>query len=165
MTTSLPARIGGLYGKLSALLDHGQAALLLVIRLYWGWQFFLAGKGKLLNLERTAGFFADLGIPAPGLNAAAAGATEAFGGLLLLAGLGARLASAALVGTMLVAYATAHRAELLGVFSNPDGFFGAPPFLFLYAAALVLVFGPGKLSADALIAARFGGGKPKDGAA
>ena len=26
---------------------------LLIIRLYWGWQFFLTGKGKLTHLDRT----------------------------------------------------------------------------------------------------------------
>jgi uncharacterized membrane protein YphA (DoxX/SURF4 family) len=30
-----------------------------------GWGFFLSGKGKLMNLERTTGFFESLHIPAP----------------------------------------------------------------------------------------------------
>ena len=34
-----------------------QCFLLLAIRLYWGWQFFTAGKGKLMNLDRKAGYF------------------------------------------------------------------------------------------------------------
>jgi hypothetical protein len=29
-----------------------QSPLLLAIRLYWGWQFFLTGKGKLMNPEK-----------------------------------------------------------------------------------------------------------------
>lgn len=112
----------------------------------------MTGRGKLMNVDRTAEFFAGLGLPAPLLNAYAAGATECFGGLLLLLGLGSRLTAVPLAFTMLVAYATAHRDVLQGLFSNPDGFVSAPPFQFLFAALLVLVFGPGPLSIDGLLA-------------
>src|SRR5213594_796546 len=84
-----------------------QSPLLLVIRLHWGWQLFLTGKGKLLNLDRTAGFFANLHIPMPKLNALLAGGTECFGGLLLILGLGARLVSIPVAFTMVIAYLTA----------------------------------------------------------
>src|SRR5687767_4434203 len=50
-----------------------QHVFLLVVRLYWGWQFFLTGRGKLMNIERTADFLNSLGIPLPTLNAYAAG--------------------------------------------------------------------------------------------
>src|SRR5690348_2415855 len=70
-----------------------QSPLLLAIRLYWGWQFFQTGKGKLMNLDRTAEFFQSLHIPMPRLNACLAGGTECIGGLLLLLGLGSRLIS------------------------------------------------------------------------
>ena len=43
--------------------------VLLVMRLFWGWQFFQTGKGKLMNLDRTAGYFASFDIPLPKLNA------------------------------------------------------------------------------------------------
>lgn len=43
--------------------------LLLFVRLVWGWGFFPAGWGKLGNLEQVTGFFTDLGIPAPGVQA------------------------------------------------------------------------------------------------
>ena len=132
------------------LLSRVQPILLLLVRLYWGWQFFLTGRGKLMNIERTAEFFDSLNIPMPLLNAWAAGLTECIGGLFLLAGLASRLATVPLISTMLVAYATAHTEELRGIFSNPDGFVTAPPFLFLLASLLVLVFGPGKFSLDGL---------------
>lgn len=35
--------------------------------------------------------------------------------------------------------------------SDPDKFTGATPFLFLFASLLVFVFGPGKLSLDAVL--------------
>ncbi|HQY05499.1 MAG TPA: DoxX family protein [Lacunisphaera sp.] len=125
-----------------------QSPLLLVIRLYWGVAFAQTGWGKLMNLDRTAGFFESLNIPLPKLNAALAGATECGGGLLLALGLFARPVAVPLIFTMLVAYATADREALMAITSDPDKFFGAAPFLFLFAALLVLVFGPGKWSLD-----------------
>ncbi|SKB07363.1 putative oxidoreductase [Prosthecobacter debontii] len=125
--------------------------LLLGIRLYWGWQFFVTGKGKLMNLEATAGFFSDLGLPLPKLQALLAGSTECFGGLLLLAGLASRLTAVPLIFTMAVAYLTAHREVVVGIWEDSDAFVTAPPFLFLFAAVIVFVFGPGKFSADALL--------------
>ncbi len=125
-----------------------QSPLLLVIRLYWGWSFAQTGWGKLMNLDRTAGFFESLGIPMPKLNAVMAGATECFGGLLLAAGLFSRVVSVPLIFTMLVAYAMADREALTGIFGNPDGFLEAAPFQFLFASVIVLAFGPGKLSVD-----------------
>jgi putative oxidoreductase len=133
-------------------LDRLQPVLLLALRLYWGYQFFITGRGKLLNIERTAGFFESIDIPLPLLNAYAAGMTECIGGLLLLAGLASRLASIPLIATMLVAYATAHREQLMSLFTNPDAFVTAPPFLFLLASVIVLVFGPGPLSLDRVLA-------------
>jgi putative oxidoreductase len=68
------------YELLIACANYLQAPLLLFLRVYFFWQLFLTGKGKLLNIERTAEFFGSLGIPMPILNASVAGATECFGG-------------------------------------------------------------------------------------
>jgi putative oxidoreductase len=73
------------------------------------------------------------------------------GGLLLLVGLGSRLVSVPLMFTMIVAYATADKEAVAAIFSDPDKFTGAAPFLFLLATAIVFVFGPGKLSIDAFV--------------
>jgi putative oxidoreductase len=129
-----------------------QSPFLLIIRLYWGWQFFLTGKGKLMHLDKIAGYFATLNIPMPRLNAILAGSTECFGGLLLLLGLGSRIVTVPLIFTMCVAYATAESDKLHHIFSNPDDFLKADPFLFMYAAVIVLLFGPGIFSLDAIIA-------------
>jgi putative oxidoreductase len=125
--------------------------VLLIIRLYWGWQFFLTGKGKLLHLDKTANFFASLHIPAPKLNALMAASTECTCGLLLLVGLFSRFASLALIGVMCVALYTADNDAVRAIFSDPDKFLGADPFLFLYAAVVVFCFGPGKIALDKLI--------------
>ena len=126
-----------------------QSPLLLAIRLFWGWQFFRTGKGKLMNLGRTTGYFESLHLPMPKLNAIAAGSVECFGGLLLMAGLLTRFVSPALAFTMVVAYVTADNEALRGAFAEPDKFTAAAPFLFLFASVLIFVFGPGKLSLDA----------------
>ncbi|MSU24585.1 MAG: DoxX family protein [Opitutus sp.] len=143
------------YNKLDGLLTtlgHWlQCALLLVIRGWWGWSFFLTGKGKLLNLEKTTAFFTDLGLPLPKLNAILAGGTECVGGLLLLVGLGSRLVSVPLIFTMVVAYATADKEALAAIFSDPDKFTSAAPFPFLLASLIVFAFGPGRFSLDALL--------------
>lgn len=127
---------------------------LLGVRLYWGWQFFQAGRGKLGNLGGTAEFFASLGLPLPKVQALLAGGTECVGGLLLLAGLGARLVSVPLCFTMLVAYGTAHLDSVKTIWQDPDDFVTQAPFLFLMAALIVLIFGPGRISLDALLKSR-----------
>ncbi|MEO6875477.1 MAG: DoxX family protein [Opitutaceae bacterium] len=124
---------------------------LLIVRLYWGWQFFLTGKGKLMNLDRTSGYFASLHIPLPKVNAILAGTTELVFGLLFLVGLGGRLVPLPLIGLLVVAYITSEQPALHAFFSDPDKFLGADPFLFLFAAVIIFIFGPGKLSLDALL--------------
>jgi putative oxidoreductase len=128
-----------------------QAPLLLSLRLYWGWQFFLTGKGKLMNLDRTTGFFQSLHIPLPHLNAWVVGLSECVGGLLLLTGLGARLVGALLAFDMIVAYLTADFDTVKHLFDNPDKFLGADPFLFMLASLIIFAFGPGAFSIDWLI--------------
>src|SRR3954467_14276959 len=99
----IPMNLSSSYNKLDNLLTTIggwlQPVLLLVIRGWWGWSFFLTGKGKLMNLDKTAEFFSSLNIPAPKLNAIVASSVECSGGLLLLLGLAARLASVPLMFT------------------------------------------------------------------
>jgi len=140
-----------LLARFDAVANFLQSPLLLAVRLFWGWQFAQTGWGKLTNLDRTAGYFESLGLPLPKVNALMAGATECFGGALLALGLFARPASVPLIFTMLVAYGTADREALKAIASEPDKFTGATPFLFLFACLIVLAFGPGKLSLDALL--------------
>ena len=133
-----------------------QSPFLLAVRLYWGWQFMQTGWGKLTDINKVIGFFTDLGIPAPALNAYFVSALEFGGGLLLILGLGSRLIALPLVIDMIVAYITADREALFSIFSNPDKFSAAAPFTFLIASLIVLIFGPGKASADAFLTGRLG---------
>ena len=132
-----------------------QSLLLLAMRLYWGWQFFQTGKGKLMNHEKVTGFFDTLHIPFPGFNAYLAGCTECIGGLLLLAGLFSRLVSLPLIFLLCIAYITAESDSLKHLFSDPNKFITADPFLFLVTCLMVLAFGPGKFSLDAILGKKF----------
>ena len=127
---------------------------LLAVRLYWGWQFAQAGWGKLHDIGKVIGFFTELGIPAPALNAYFVSALEFAGGLLLAVGLGSRLIALLLTVDMIVAYITADREALFSIISNPDKFTAAAPFTFLVASLLVLIFGPGWFSLDTLLTRR-----------
>ena len=148
---TLPSRLISLRTRLQA---PAHDVFALALRLIFGWQFFLTGRGKLAHLERTTDFFASLHIPAPGAHALGIGLLECVGGLLLVAGAGTRLLAGLLASTMLVALATAHRGEIAA--DGLDGLFTAPPFPYLLATAFLVVAGPGRLALDAWLAARFG---------
>ena len=128
-----------------------QPLFLLGVRLFWGWQFFQTGMGKLKTLDKVARFFESLHIPFPLANATIAGLTECVGGILLLIGLCSRVVAVPLMFTMIVALATADKEAVHAVFSDPDKLTSAAPFLFLFASTIVFIFGPGKLSLDALL--------------
>ncbi len=146
--------IAGLYSRFVFCADYLQSPFLLLVRLYWGWQFVTTGWGKLHNLGHVIDFFHSLGIPAPGVMAPFVATLEFVGGILLIVGLGSRIIGLLLAGNMLVAYITSDREALSSVFSDPGKFYVADPFTFMFAALIVLVFGAGLYSLDALIAKR-----------
>ena len=139
------------YELLVTVANFLQSPLLLALRIYFFWQLFEAGKGKLSNIGKIIDFFTSLGIPAPALNAYFVSSLECFGGLLLLVGLASRPLALMIAISMFVAYWTADREALMGVISDPDKFVKADPFPYLLTALIVLAFGPGLLSIDALL--------------
>jgi putative oxidoreductase len=113
-----------------------------------GLVFVSAGWGKLQNLDRVIGFFRSLGIPAPEYQAPLVAGTELSCGLLLVVGLGTRLAAVPLVITMIVAIRTALWAELEGVID----LFGREEYLFIVLLAWLAVAGAGAVSLDVSVA-------------
>ncbi len=112
-----------------------------VIAIAHGWQ-----KIWTNGLEGTAQGFAGMGVPLPQLSAPLVAWTEIIGGALLIAGLAARFAAAAIGVAMLVAMLLVHL---------PGGFFAAEggiEFTLLLTAAsfAVALTGGGALSVDAL---------------
>jgi putative oxidoreductase len=119
-------------------------------RICVGWLFMQTGWGKLHDLPRVAEFFRELGIPAPELQAPFAATAEFVCGTLILAGLATRLATVPLIVTMIVAIATARRADLSGI----ADLFGFVEYLYILLLLWIGVAGPGPLSLDRLVAPR-----------
>jgi putative oxidoreductase len=132
-----------------------QSPLLLAVRLYWGWQLTTNGWGKLHRLSGVTEFFASLNIPFPAANAHFVATLEFVGGILLIFGLGTRLIGLLLAIDMTVAYWTADHEALTAIFSDPGKFYVADPYTFLFASVMVLTFGAGLVSLDALLKRRF----------
>ena len=145
------------YERFAKLASYLQSPFLLAVRLYWGWQFAQSGWGKLHHLDKIAGFFTSLNIPLPAVSASFVSGLEFAGGILLILGLGSRLIGLLLAGNMLVAYWTADHEALFSIFSDPGKFYVADPYTFLFASAMVLVFGAGLFSVDAVLAKRYRG--------
>ena len=148
MNTGIFSRAYSLLVKLG---QFCQTPLLLLIRIYFFWQLFKIGMGKLGNIGTVTEYFSQLGIPSPALNAYVVGATECFGGLLIVVGLAARLASVPVTIAMAVAYWVGDNNAVLNVWGHPDKFVKAAPFPFFLSALIILCFGPGLASLDALI--------------
>jgi len=149
-------RIQKLYEMFVRAAGSLESPFLLIVRLYWGWQMMQTGWGKLGDLGKVTNFFASLGIPAPAVNAYFISGLEFAGGILLAIGLGSRVIAFLLAADMAVAYYLADHEALLSFFSDPGKFSAAAPFTFLVASLIVLIFGPGKLALDAIIAKRSG---------
>jgi putative oxidoreductase len=133
-----------------------QSTLLLLIRIYFFWQLFKIGLGKLENIQTPIEFFTKLGIPYPQINAYVVGATECFGGILIVAGLASRLAAIPVTIAMAVACWVPDKGNaVLNIWGHPDKFLKADPFPFFLTALIVLCFGPGWFSLDAIFGRLF----------
>jgi len=148
----LPATMLRCYKSFGHIASYAQSPFLLLVRLYWGWQFAQTGWGKLHNLTQIAGFFTSLNLPFPAFTAAFVAWVEFVGGLLLILGLLSRFTGLVLSINMFVAYWTADHEALKSIFSDPGKFYVADPYTFLFASLMVLIFGAGLFSLDRLIA-------------
>ena len=144
-----------IYLKCAHLASLLKSPFLLAIRLYWGWQLVQSGWGKLHHLDRVTEFFSSLNLPAPAFTAHFVSSLELIGGIALILGLASRLFGLMLTVNMLVAYWTADRDALTAFFSDPGKFYNADPYTFLFAALMVLIFGAGLFSLDALLEKHF----------
>ncbi len=131
--------------------DAFSSYLVLAMRLYWGFLFYQAGMYKFTNFPQAVLSFHGLGIPFAEANVNIVASFEVAGGVLIMLGLASRLVSIPLAVILLTAYATAHRAALLNVFSDPGAFMSQSPYNFLVMCLVVFSFGPGKFSLDYLI--------------
>jgi putative oxidoreductase len=131
---TLPARVGAQLEWLPILLA----------RIAVGWTFLQTGWGKLHDLPSIVEFFRELGIPWPELQAPFVSSVELVCGTLILVGLFSRLAALPLIGTMVVAIATAQ-------WENVDSFgalFGLTEYLYIVIFAWIATTGPGPVAVD-----------------
>ncbi len=136
----------------------------LLVRISLAAVFILTGWGKLHDLDKVTGYFTELGIPLPGLNARVVATTEFVGGILLLLGLFTRLAALPLAFSMFIAILTGRRADIDGV----STLFGFVEFTYLACFLWLALAGPGAVSLDRLLFSRWsksGTGQPLGGAA
>jgi putative oxidoreductase len=148
---NLILRVKKLHDSFFNVVSYAQTPFLLFVRLYWGWQLVESGWGKLHHLEKVTEFFTSLGLPMPGPTAVFISSLEFFGGILLALGLFSRVISLLLTVNLITAYITADREALFSIFSDPDKFYAAAPYTFLFASLLILIFGAGKVSVDTLL--------------
>src|SRR3954467_6496147 len=97
------------YTRALSVLNMLRSPLLLLIRLYWGWQFAIDGWGKLQHLDKVTDYFGTLNLPAPHMTAIFVARVEFLGGIFFAVGLGSRLVSLILFVNMTVAFWTAER--------------------------------------------------------
>jgi putative oxidoreductase len=119
----------------------------LLARLAIGIAFILTGKGKLDDLGPVVEYFTKLGIPAPGIMAPFVAGTELVGGIMLVLGLGTRIAALALSTTMVVATLTAVWPKL----EDKAGIFSAIEIAYLVIFVWLAVAGPGPASVDHIL--------------
>ena len=139
------------YRVLASFCDKLQATFLLVLRLVVGVGFLSKGWEKLANLEKTSHQLDDYDLSHAMVWAVVLALTELIGGGLLVLGAGARLVAVPLTVAMSCAYYFAHPRTFENIIDEPGEFLQAPPFLFLLAAVIILIFGPGQMSVDAAI--------------
>ncbi len=147
--------------RLLALVKRLDSAALLVARLTVGVLFISTGWGKVHNLASVTEYFGQLHIPAPAFNATLVSWTELLGGTLLVLGLASRLAALPLMVTMTVAILTALSEKIHGL---PD-LFGQVEWTYLVILLVIVVFGPGRASLDALLRSRLPPDSPRLAAA
>lgn len=150
-------RIGGINERAATALAPLEPLLLLVLRLYVSWQFLKSGWLKLQDWETTRFLFEEeykVPLLSPGLAAALGTAGELVFPLLLVIGLFGRLAALGLSAVNVVAVlAYAHVLMSEGF----EAALGQHYFWGLMLLVLV-VSGPGRWSADALIDRRASSG-------
>lgn len=138
--------------RFTRLASYLAPASFVLLRGTLGLLFAQSGWGKLQNLDRTAGFFESLNIPAPTFHAALVGGVELLGGVALILGVLTRLAALPLVITMVVAIVTAHLPEVEGALE----LLTIDETIYLAILLLLVARGPGAWSVDSLVVGRMG---------
>ncbi|GAB5556386.1 MAG: hypothetical protein SchgKO_05990 [Schleiferiaceae bacterium] len=130
--------------------DKSKDLALLCIRLLLAYGFYTPAINKINNFGSIVEWFESMGLPAPGINAFLATATEGLGVILLVLGLGLRYITLPLIIVMIVAIATVHAGN--GFNAGDNGF--EIPLYYMAMLFGLFAFGGGKLSVDDFLANR-----------
>jgi putative oxidoreductase len=140
-----------IYFTVTGKLEKGPGLPPLLARLTVGTVFLQSGWGKLHDLEKVIGYFTDLGIPYPTVQAPFVATVELVGGLFLLLGFATRLSCIPLIATMVVAIATALAPDL----ASWTDIFSLSEFLYIVLMTWLFLSGPGPFSVDQIIRKKF----------
>jgi putative oxidoreductase len=121
---------------------------MLLLRVVIGFAFVLHGAPKIAH---ASSWMDAMPFHPPALLQEAAAVAEFFGGIALIAGVASRIAATLIVLDMLVAIAAVHLPAHAPLVSSHGASLELPAVYLIGALAIVLV-GPGRWSADALIA-------------
>lgn len=135
------------YLKLVNIADNLKDIPLLLIRLILARGFYEPAMIKMKNLDSVVEWFEGMNFPFPHICAYLTGITELLGFILLAIGLGTRLISIPLIIVMLVAIFTVHISN--GFAAGDNGY--EIPLYYGIMLFTLLIYGPGRLSADYLI--------------
>jgi putative oxidoreductase len=151
------SKLGAPVSRCLGLLTRLEGLPILIVRVVLGIMFAQSGYGKLFGgHEKVTGYFTELGIPFPSLNAWFIGGVEFFGGILLIAGLATRVFAFLLSCTMLVATVTAvvpGKIKSDDYHNITDAFF-LPEVLAMLLLVWMVFSGAGPASLDRLIAGK-----------
>jgi len=148
---------GGSMGRIVSGLGLLPSWVPLLTRVTIGLAFVQTGMGKWAHIDRTAEFFAGLGIPMPAANAVVVASLELVGGAALVAGVLTRFFALSLSTTMVVALLTADREAFVAAWSRASETSptDVTSFVFLLFLLWLAFFGPGRLSLDHLLAGAY----------
>lgn len=122
----------------------------LVLRIALGGIMLAHGVKHARGRAKTSKWFGSIGFKSPDLQWFASTATEIGVGVLLIIGLITTMAAAGVIGIMVVAFVSVHRAAGFWVTARPDE--GWEYILSLSSIATALaVAGPGEFSVDAML--------------
>jgi len=130
----------------------------LITRITLGFGFYLTGQGKLAHIDNIIEFFKSLGVPFAQVQAPFVAHLEYYGGILLIAGLLTRPVSFLLGSTMVVALATADKADFIASWGTTSDKVPTEITAFAYLLLLMWLFvtGGGLVSLDALLSKLLG---------
>lgn len=123
-----------------------------MLRLAFGLSIFAHGYNKVFGkggIDRTAKWFAEVGMRTPKLQARLASLTELGSGLALVLGFATPIAAAALIALMVVAIVVAHRHNGYFIFRPGQGWEYCAAILIV--AMVISLLGPGNWSIDSAI--------------